>query len=55
MTGDMMFGPALLAGAIIVALIGWSRVALGDHTASQVLVGTVVGTTFSAITFGLLA
>jgi hypothetical protein len=32
----MVFGPALLAGAIMVALIGWSRVALGDHTQGHV-------------------
>jgi hypothetical protein len=51
----MVFGPALLAGAIMVALIGWSRVALGDHTTGQALAGTAAGTTLSAITFGLLA
>ena len=51
----MVFGPVLLAGATIVALVGWSRVALGDHTTGQVLAGTAVGTTLSAVTFGLLA
>jgi len=51
----MVFGPVLLAGATIVALVGWSRVALGDHTTGQVLAGAAVGTTLSAVTFGLLA
>ncbi|MCX4747849.1 hypothetical protein OG455_20390 [Kitasatospora sp. NBC_01287] len=37
------YGPWLLALHLLVALVGWSRVALRDHTLAQVLVGTVLG------------
>ncbi|KAB1161377.1 phosphoesterase PA-phosphatase [Micromonospora sp. AMSO12t] len=48
------FGPALLASAPVVALVGWSRVRLRDHTVGQVAAGTVVGTLIAAPTFLLL-
>ncbi|MDQ1295223.1 MAG: hypothetical protein QG608_3108 [Actinomycetota bacterium] len=38
-----LFGPALLSAAVPVAAVGWSRVALGDHTRAQVIVGTALG------------
>ncbi|WP_285777991.1 phosphatase PAP2 family protein [Microtetraspora sp. NBRC 13810] len=41
------------AGALLVALIGWARVSLGDHTVSQVLAGTAVGTATTLITLTL--
>ena len=50
----MTFGPVLLAGALLVALTGWSRIALRHHTAAQVLAGTAAGIALAAITFGLL-
>ncbi|WP_329565783.1 hypothetical protein [Kitasatospora sp. NBC_01266] len=37
------YGPWLLALYPLVALVGWSRVALRDHTLAQVLVGTALG------------
>jgi membrane-associated phospholipid phosphatase len=37
------FGPALLTVMTIVALVGWSRVRLKDHTAAQVTAGTIAG------------
>jgi hypothetical protein len=38
-----LFGPALLSAAVPVAAVGWSRVALGDHTRAQVIAGTALG------------
>lgn len=49
----IVFGPWLWLGAALVALIGWSRVRLGDHTVPQVLAGTVVGAGLAAVTFSL--
>jgi membrane-associated phospholipid phosphatase len=50
----LVFGPLLLATAPLVALIGWSRVRLGDHTLAQVLVGAGVGAVVAASVFSLL-
>ena len=50
----LVFGPALLAGAALVALVGWSRVVLRDHTTAQVLAGTCAGAVLAAPTFALL-
>jgi membrane-associated phospholipid phosphatase len=50
----MVFGPALLATGLVVAAVGWSRVRLRDHTASQVVAGTVVGAIVAGVSFGLL-
>jgi membrane-associated phospholipid phosphatase len=37
----------------LVALVGWSRVRLKDHTVGQVLVGAVVGALVAGVTFAL--
>jgi membrane-associated phospholipid phosphatase len=50
----MTFGPALSAAAVLVALIGWSRVRLRDHTATQVLAGALLGVPLAAVAFALL-
>jgi membrane-associated phospholipid phosphatase len=39
----LSFGPLLLVGYVLVALLCWSRVALGDHTVLQVIAGSVLG------------
>ncbi|MEU3455233.1 phosphoesterase PA-phosphatase [Micromonospora sp. NPDC006766] len=39
----IQFGPALFASAPVVALVGWSRVRLRDHTLGQVIAGTALG------------
>ncbi|MGA4995896.1 phosphatase PAP2 family protein [Nonomuraea bangladeshensis] len=36
-------GVVAVAGAAVVALIGWSRAVLGDHTPGQVLAGAAAG------------
>jgi membrane-associated phospholipid phosphatase len=50
----LVFGPALLAVWPLVALIGWSRVQVGDHTPAQVLAGVALGVVVNATTFPLL-
>jgi membrane-associated phospholipid phosphatase len=37
------FGPLTLLGYVLVALLCWSRVTLGDHTVLQVIAGSVLG------------
>jgi membrane-associated phospholipid phosphatase len=49
------FGPWLTAAYALVALVGWSRVALGDHTRAQVIAGALLGTAVAAATYGALS
>jgi len=42
-TLTLLYGPLWLAGVAIVILIGWSRVAIGDHTVTQVIAGALIG------------
>lgn len=50
-----IFGPPLALAALLVALIGWSRVVLRDHTTSQVFAGAVLGAALGASCFLLVA
>jgi len=50
----LTFGPFLLATAVVVAAVGWSRVRLRDHTIAQVVVGTLLGAVIAGGVFGLL-
>ncbi|WP_053633287.1 MULTISPECIES: hypothetical protein [unclassified Streptomyces] len=50
----MTYGPGLLLVYPVVALVGWSRVRLRDHTLAQVLAGTTLGAAAAAGTFALL-
>jgi membrane-associated phospholipid phosphatase len=50
----LVFGPALLAIWLLVALIAWSRVQVGDHTPAQVLAGVALGVAVNATIFPLL-
>ena len=50
----LVFGPALLVVWTLVALIGWSRVQVGDHTPAQVLAGVALGVVVNATIFLLL-
>ncbi|MEU4126710.1 hypothetical protein [Streptomyces virginiae] len=50
----MTYGPGLLLVHPVVALVGWSRVRLRDHTLAQVLAGTTLGAAAAAGTFALL-
>ena len=50
----LVYGPAVLVAYVVVALVGWSRVALRDHTAAQVLSGAVLGGAVAAATYAFL-
>ncbi|MEU9109257.1 hypothetical protein AB0D54_34015 [Streptomyces xanthophaeus] len=50
----LAYGPWLLLAYSLVAVVGWSRVELKDHTLAQVLAGTAVGGAVAAATFALL-
>lgn len=49
----LTYGSAVALTAPLVALIGWSRVELRDHTPMQVLVGGIVGASVAAMVFTL--
>ncbi|MEU5903614.1 phosphatase PAP2 family protein [Micromonospora sp. NPDC047527] len=51
---SMTFGRGLLVAAPLLAVVGWSRVRLRDHTVPQVLAGGVLGALIAALAFGLL-
>lgn len=50
----MTYGPRVLLAYPLVALVGWSRVELEDHTVAQVLAGAAVGGAVAASTFALV-
>lgn len=49
----MVYGPIALTGYALVALVGWSRVELRDHTRGQVIAGTILGAAVAAATFAV--
>jgi hypothetical protein len=49
----MTYGPRALPASLLVAVVGWSRVELKDHTLAQVLAGAAVGGVVAAGTFAL--
>jgi hypothetical protein len=50
----IVFGPALLVSAAVVAAVAWSRVRLADHTGGQVVAGALVGVAVAVPVFTLL-
>jgi membrane-associated phospholipid phosphatase len=50
----LLFGLALTPAFLLVALTGWSRVVLKDHTAAQVIAGTVLGAAAALATYALI-
>lgn len=50
----LTYGPWVLLAYPVVALVGWSRVELKDHTLAQVLAGAAVGAVIAASTFALV-
>jgi hypothetical protein len=50
----LAFGPVLLAAALVVAAVGWSRVQLRDHTVGQVMTGAVAGAVIATVVFAQL-
>jgi hypothetical protein len=47
----LVFGRVFLALAPIVAVVGWARVQLDDHTPAQVTAGAMIGAVVAAIVF----
>jgi membrane-associated phospholipid phosphatase len=47
----LTYGPAALGGYVLVALLGWSRVAAKDHTVAQVVAGSVLGAGAAALAY----
>jgi membrane-associated phospholipid phosphatase len=47
------FDSAALAGFALVALVGWSRVALRDHTVIQAAAGAVLGAAIAAVGYAV--
>ncbi len=50
----LVFGRGLLALTPLVGLVGWARVASGDHDVGQVLAGAALGMTVAGVVFSLL-
>jgi membrane-associated phospholipid phosphatase len=50
----LLFGAWLAPAYVLVALTGWSRVALKDHTTAQVVAGSVLGAVAEVITYALI-
>ena len=50
----LFYGPAMLVGFALVALLGWSRVVLKDHTVAQVVGGSVLGAAAAVLTYAAL-
>jgi membrane-associated phospholipid phosphatase len=51
----LSFGPLVLLGYVLVAVLCWSRVALGDHTVWQVIAGAVLGAGAAAAAYATFA
>lgn len=49
-----LFGWWMLLLVPLVALVGWARVAVNDHTPAQATVGALIGAVVSGITFALV-
>ncbi len=50
----LTYGPLALGGYVLVGLLGWSRVALKDHTVAQVVAGSVLGAAAAALAYAVL-
>jgi membrane-associated phospholipid phosphatase len=50
----LLFGPWLLPAYLLVALTGWSRVTVKDHTTAQVVAGCVLGAVAAVVTYALI-
>ena len=47
----LMYGPFVLPGYVLVALLGWARVAVKDHTVAQVVGGSVLGAAAAVLAY----
>jgi hypothetical protein len=51
----LTYGPLVLCGYALVALLGWARVTVRDHSVAQVVAGSVLGAVAAAVAYALLA
>ena len=51
----LTYGPLVLAGFGLVALLGWARVAVRDHTNAQVIGGSALGAAAALLAYAALA
>jgi membrane-associated phospholipid phosphatase len=51
----LTYGPLVLAGFGLVALLGWARVAVRDHTNAQVVGGSALGAAAAFLAYAALA
>ena len=47
----LLLGPWAVPAYLLVGLTGWSRVVLKDHTAAQVVAGSLLGAAAAAVTY----
>ena len=50
----LLYGPLLIPAYALVALTAWSRVALKDHTAAQVIAGCALGAAAAIVTYAVI-
>ena len=50
----LLLGPWLIPAYLLVALTGWSRVVLKDHTAAQVIAGSLLGAAAAVVTYAVI-
>jgi membrane-associated phospholipid phosphatase len=50
----LLFGPWLIPAYLLVALTAWSRVVVKDHTAAQVIAGSLLGVAAAVVTYALI-
>ena len=50
----LLYGPLLIPAYALVALTAWSRVALKDHTAAQVIAGCALGAAAAVVTYAVI-
>ncbi len=50
----LVFGPGMLGLSLLLGMVGWARVELGDHTPAQVIAGSGHGAVVAAMIFELL-
>jgi membrane-associated phospholipid phosphatase len=52
--GVLLFGPWLVPAYALVALTGWSRVVVKDHTTAQVIAGSLLGLVAAVVTYAII-
>ena len=50
----LLFGPWLVPAYLLVALTGWSRVVVKDHSTAQVITGSLLGLVAAVATYAII-